>query len=331
MTSPQPVSDLFWAHWKTKTMLSAIAVGVFTRLEKEPLTAPEAAERLGISPVATPDFLDALVALGLLVRDAGRYSNSPESAQYLDEDKPATYIGDSYLAQAAGLADDLTGVLRSGTAHGGVRDGREFYASVYESAGSTRAFQRDMTALSLGSALVIADRFPWEKYRTLADIGCAEGALGSHVLRAHPHLSALGFDLPQARDGFESYTRSVGVADRTVFKPGDFFQDPLPTADVLVLGHILHNWNHEQKQHLLGKAYDALPEGGSVLVYETLIDDDRSRNAIGLILSLMMHTEVPGGYDYTGAEAREWLAAAGFRDIRVEELHGPEAMIVGVK
>ncbi|WP_437623807.1 methyltransferase [Sorangium sp. So ce1151] len=331
MTSPQPISDLFWAHWKTKTMLSAIALGVFTELAKEPLSAAEAAGRLRIAPAAAADFLDALVALGLLDRADGRYTDAPESAEYLDANKPATYLGDSYLAQCSGLADDLTGVLRTGEALRGARDGQHFYQAVYGSSESTRAFQRDMTALSMGSALAIAERFPWQQYRTLADIGCAEGALAGRVLRQHHHLTAIGFDLPQARPGFESYTRSLGLAGRAAFQPGDFFRDPLPSADVLVFGHVLHNWSHEEKRLLLRKARQALPQGGALLIYETLIDDDRRRNAVGLILSLMMHAEVPGGYDYTGAECRGWLAEAGFREVRVEALDGPEAMIVAIR
>ncbi|MEU7580904.1 methyltransferase [Streptomyces sp. NPDC041068] len=331
MTSPQPVTDLMWAHWKTKTMLSAVELGVFTELAKNPLPAPELRDRLGVHPRPAADFFDALVALGLLVRTDGQYVNSPEAAEYLDANRPTTYLGGSFVTQCAGLADDLTQVLRTGQAACQAQDGRDFYAAMYAASDSVRAFQKDMTALSMGSAKAIAEKFPWERYRSLADIGCAEGALPGHVLARHPHLSAVGFDLPPAREGFAEYTARLGVADRVTFQEGDFFRDPLPAADVLVLGHVLHNWGREEKLRLLRAAHQALPDGGAVLVYETLIDDERCSNAVGLILSLIMHAEVPGGFDYTGADCQAWLREAGFSQTYVEHLDGPESMVVGIK
>ncbi len=115
------------------------------------------------------------------------------------------------------------------------------------------------------------------------------------------------------------------------FQPGDFFRDPLPSADVLVMGHILHDWSLEEKQTLLAKAYAALPSGGALLVYEALIDDDRRQNAIGLLSSLNMLIETPGGFDFTGADCQGWMRKAGFRDTRVEHLVGPDSMVIGIK
>jgi hypothetical protein len=123
----------------------------------------------------------------------------------------------------------------------------------------------------------------------------------------------------------------MGLAERVRFLPGDFFTDPLPQADVIVMGHILHDWNLEQKRALLAKAYEALPSGGAVLIYEALIDDDRRRNTLGLLMSLNMLIETPGGFDYTGADCQGWLRDAGFRDTYVEHLLGPDSMVVGFK
>lgn len=122
-----------------------------------------------------------------------------------------------------------------------------------------------------------------------------------------------------------------GHGDRVRFYPGDFFADDLPTADVLVMGHILHNWNLDEKRLLLKKAYDALPKGGVLIVYDALIDDDRRENAYGLLLSLAMLIETEGGFDYTGAECRQWLHDAGFRETSVRPLNGPDSMAVGIK
>ena len=97
------------------------------------------------------------------------------------------------------------------------------------------------------------------------------------------------------------------------------------------MGHILHDWDLDQKKMLIRKAYDALPAGGSFIAFDAVIDDDRSQNAFGLLMSLNMLIETPGGFDYTGADCQGWLKEAGFRETRVEYLVGPDSMVVGVK
>ena len=114
-----------------------------------------------------------------------------------------------------------------------------------------------------------------------------------------------------------------GLGERLSFTAGDFFADPLPKADVLVMGHILHDWDLDEKRLLLQKAYDALPDGGALIVYEAIIDDERRSNAFGLLMSLNMLIETPGGFDYTGADCRAWMQEAGFRESYVEPWSGP--------
>jgi hypothetical protein len=139
-----------------------------------------------------------------------------------------------------------------------------------------------------------------------------------------------GFDLPPVEPIFNSYVARFGLGDRLSFTPGDFFADPLPRAEVLIMGHILHDWDLDQKRLLLKKAYDALPEGGALIVYEAIIDDDRRVNAFGLLMSLNMLIEGLG-FDYTGADCRGWMADAGFSKSYVEHLVGPDSMVVGIK
>jgi len=141
----------------------------------------------------------------------------------------------------------------------------------------------------------------------------------------------MGFDLPEVGPIFEEYVEANGLSGRVQFVPGSFFTEDLPKADVVVMGHILHDWDLEKKRLLIAKAYAGLPEGGSFVVYESIIDDDRRANAIGLMMSLNMLIETPGGFDYTGADCQQWMREAGFRETRVEHLAGPESMVVGVK
>ena len=183
----------------------------------------------------------------------------------------------------------------------------------------------------MGNAHVLAQAFPWQDYRTVIDIGYALGGVPVQLALAHPHLSGGGFDLPPLRPVFEEYVHAFGLDDRLRFYPGDFFADPLPAADVLIMGHILHDWDLPTKRMLLAKAHEALPAGGAVIVYESLIDDDRRTSAAGLLMSLNMLIETPGGFDYTGADCVGWMRDAGFKDARVEHLAGSESMVIGIK
>ena len=97
------------------------------------------------------------------------------------------------------------------------------------------------------------------------------------------------------------------------------------------MGHILHDWNLEEKKLLIAKAYDALPQGGAFIIFESLIDDERRSNVFGLLMSLNMLIELPGGFDYTGADCTAWLREAGFGETRVEHLIGPDSMVIGIK
>ena len=138
-------------------------------------------------------------------------------------------------------------------------------------------------------------------------------------------------DLPVVRPVFEAYARTKKVEKRLTFHPGDFFKDPLPNTDVLIMGHILHDWDLEEKMMLLRKAHQALPTGGAVIVHEALIDDARKRNAFGLLMSLNMLIETPGGFDFTGADCKKWMLKAGFKRTKVEKLAGPDSMVIGFK
>ena len=153
----------------------------------------------------------------------------------------------------------------------------------------------------------------------------------TQVALKNPHLSGIGFDLPEVDPVFEEYMEENGLSSRVRFEGGSFFTDPLPSADVIMMGHILHDWNLEEKRMLIAKAYEALPEGGALMVYDAMIDDDRSQNAFGLLMSLNMLVETPGGFDYTAGDCMNWMKEAGFSETRVEHLVGPDSMAVGIK
>jgi hypothetical protein len=322
------------AFWPAKTLLSAIEMGVFSELARGPESFAPLAGRLGLHPRSARDFLDTLVALGFLTRDGDLYGNTPETDLFLDRRKPS-YIGG--ILEMANLRlypfwGRLTEALRTGLPQNEVRGGGPgVFEELYAEPARLKVFLAAMTGISHGSNMMIAQQFPWKDYRTYVDVGTAQGDLAAQIALANPHLHGIGFDLPQVAPVFEEYVRHVGVADRVRFESGSFFDQPLPKADVVLMGHILHDWDLPTKKMLIKKAYDAIPAGGAFIVYETLIDDDRSKNAFGLMMSLNMLIETTGGFDFTGADCSGWMKEAGFSSTRVEPLAGPDGMVIGVK
>lgn len=332
--TPDNIMQLGLGFWASKTLLTAVELGLFTELARGPLPANAIAGRLNLHTRSVRDFLDALVSLRMLERDAeSLYSNAPEADMFLDRNKP-TYLGGMLEMANTRLYPfwgSLTEALRTGRPQNEARTGGNFFEALYADPERLENFLSAMTGLSLGAARAIAQQFPWSDYQSFIDIGGAQGGLPVQVALAHPHLTGGIFDLPTVGPVFKKYVSRHGLSERLRFYPGDFFNDPLPAADVLVMGHILHDWNMEEKRMLLKKAFDALPQGGALIVYEALIDDDRRENTFGLLMSLNMLIETPGGFDYTGADCSEWMREAGFRQTRVEHLVGPDSMVIGIK
>jgi hypothetical protein len=332
--TPERIVQLALGFWASKTLLSAIELGLFTELSKGRLDAQTICERLGLHPRSIHDFLDALVALRMLERNAdNQYSNAPDADRFLDQGK-STYIG-GMLEMANdrlyGFWGSLTEALRTGRPQNEIKGGDNLFDALYTDPGRLEGFLKAMTGISMGAAQAIAQKFPWGEYRTIIDIGTAQGGFPVQVALAQEHLTGGGFDLRAIRPFFNKYVDEHGLGDRLRFYEGDFFRDSLPKADVLVMGHILHDWNLEEKKMLLKKAYDALPKEGALIVYEALIDDERQHNAFGLLMSLNMLIETTGGFDYTGAECSRWMREVGFRETRVEHLVGPDSMVIGIK
>lgn len=332
--TPDKIMQLGLAFWASKTLLSAIELGVFTELSEGPLTAEALTSRMKLNPRSARDFFDALVALGMLGREGDLYQNTKETAQFLVRHSPA------YLGGMLEMANErlypfwgsLTEGLRTGQPQNEIKTGGAgLFESIYGSPERLRLFLGAMTGLSMGASMAIAKQFPWTNYKTVVDVGGAQGGLLVQVCKAHPHLRGVNFDLPVVGPIFEEYVAAHGLSDRLSFQAGSFFEEDLPQADVITMGHILHDWNLDEKRMLLDKAYKALPDGGALIVFEALIDDERKENAFGLLMSLNMLIETPGGFDYTGADCSGWMRDAGFRETRVEHLIGPDSMVVGIK
>ncbi|MBS0170973.1 MAG: methyltransferase [Nitrospira sp.] len=330
---PDRLLQIGFGFWGSKTLLTAVELGLFTELAKGQLEGKALAARLKLHPRSAWDFFDALVALGLLKRAGARYANTAETALFLDRTKP-TYVGGILEMANARLYrfwGSLTEALQTGKPQNEVKTGEDFFGTLYADPRRLEGFLKAMTGLSRGTARAMAAQFPWQRYQSFVDIGCAQGGVAVEIALAHRHLTGQGMDLPVVQPVFEAYTKSQRVQKRVTFHPGDFFKEPLPKADVLIMGHILHDWDLTEKMMLLRKAHAALPSGGALIVHEALIDDGRRQNAFGLLMSLNMLIETHGGFDFTGADCRNWMKQAGFRRTKVEPLAGPDSMVIGIK
>jgi hypothetical protein len=328
------IMQLAMGFTASKVLFSAVELGVFQALNDGPLDATQLRTRTGIHERSARDLFDALVALGLLHRDdSGLYSNTTEADHFLNPAKPQ-YIGgiiEMFNARLYGFWGSLTEALRTGEPQNEARQGGDLFTALYQDPLRLEGFLRAMTGVSLPSAQALGKVFPWDKVHTVIDIGAAQGCVPVQLALAHPHLTGGGFDLPAVGPTFSKYIASHGLSDRLRFLPGDFLADPLPHADVLVMGHILHDWDLPTKRLLLKKAHAALEKGGSLIVYELMIDDERRQAVPGLLMSLNMLIETRGGFDYSGADCIGWMKEAGFSDAHVVPLAGPDQAVIATK
>ena len=336
MDEPQPdqILQVGLGFWASKALLSAVEIGLFTELAEHSENLETLQGRLGLHHRSARDFLDALVALKFLERRDGKYFNTPATDLFLDKRKPS-YIGGVLEMANARLYPawgHLTAALRTGLPQNEAKDGgADPFLTIYADPARLKQFLRAMSGVSRGANMAIARKFRWNGYQTAVDVGTAQGDLVVQVALANPHIKGMGFDLPAVAPVFEEYVEANGLSGRVKFYPGSFFEQPLPKADVVMMGHILHDWDLEAKRMLIRKACDVLAPGGALIVYESIIDDDRSANSFGLLMSLNMLVETPGGFDYTGSDCMGWMKDAGFRETRVEHLVGPDSIVIGIK
>jgi O-methyltransferase domain/Dimerisation domain len=331
--TPADIFKVGFGFWASKTLLSAVELGLFTELAKGPADLASLSRRLGLHDRSARDFLDALVALKILDRKDGRYSNTADTDLFLDRAKPS-YVGgllEMANSRLYGSWGFLTEALKTGRNQNEAKESGDVFAALYSDPDRLRGFLAAMSGASLGAAQAIAAKFPWQDYKSFVDIGTAQGMLAVTIARGHNHLSGAGYDLPEVKPIFEEFIAQHGMQERVKFLSGNFLTDSLPTADVLIMGHILHDWDLSQKRMLLEKAYAALPKGGALIVYEAIIDDERRQNAFGLLMSLNMLIETTGGFDFTGADCQAWMREAGFSQTRVEPLTGADSMVIAIK
>lgn len=335
---PSQIMQTATAFWPSKVLLSAVEFELFTVLGDKSMTAAELGGALGIHERGWFDFFDALVAMKFLERDGngpgGRYRNTLDTATFLDKNR-ATYIGgmpEMLNRRLFGFWNDLEEALRTGKPQNEIKEsGKSMFEELYADEARLGTFLEAMTGFQAGNFMMLAEKFDFSKYKTVSDVGGCLALLSRVVANRHEHLKFNSFDLPQVAPHAQERVDKAGLPDRITILSGDFFGDPLPKADVITMGMILHDWNLENKKMLIGKAYDALPEGGALIAIEHLIDDERRENLFGMLMSLNMLIEFGEAFDFSSADFNGWCKEAGFKDFDVLHLAGPAYAAIAYK
>jgi precorrin-6B methylase 2 len=335
---PSHIMNIGLGFWASKTLLTAVKLELFTKLAERPLTAKEVKYEICLNERGLYDFLDTLVALGFLQKTGNKstavYSNSADTNLFLDKNK-LSYVGgilEMANSRLYGFWNYLEEGLRTGAPQNEIRTGRTtLFDEIYTDVDKTREFVNAMGGIQTGNFISFATKFDFSNYSTLCDIGGAGASLSTQVVAHNPHMSCISFDLPAVALIAAENISKMGMAEEITIQSGDFFNDPFPKADVITMGNILHDWGTKDKKMLIHKAHNALPQGGSLVVIENIIDDERRENAFGLMMSLNMLIETHEGFDFTAADFNDWAIEAGFSRTYLIPLTGPSSAVVAVK
>jgi precorrin-6B methylase 2 len=335
---PGKIMQVGMGFFASKTLLTAVKLDLFTILSEGSMSGNALKNKIGLQERGLYDFLDGLVSLGFLnrmgLKEKALYSNTEETDLFLDKTKP-TYIGGILeLAnnRLYGFWNNLEEALRTGQPQNELKyNEKPIFEQLYANEELLKSFILAMAGVQMGNFIAFSKKFDFSNYHVLCDVGGAGGNLSIQVALNNPHMRCISFDLPKVTKVANENIDNIGLAKQLTAHSGDFFADNLPKADVITMGNVLHDWNLEQKKLLIKKAYDALPIGGAFVVIENIIDDNRSQNVFGFMMSLNMLIETDGGYDFSAEDMKEWTEDAGFSSMSVMPLTGPASAVIAIK
>jgi acetylserotonin O-methyltransferase len=319
LPDPTPVLQIIDGLRLSKTIFAALEIGVFDLLEDEELTAAEAAERLRIHPDGAERLLDACCAASMLDKAEGRYRNTPIASTYVVRSSPHTLSG--YMLYSNRVTWQLWQHLEDAITEGSPRWTQAFGKQVdlfehfFRTENAKRTFLAGMHGMGLLSSPAIAGAFDLSHHQVVADLGGGTGHLAAAICARYPHLRGIVFDLPQVVPVTEQYLQRGDADNRIRVEAGDFFTDPLPSADLYCLARILHDWSEDKVRLLLRRIYAALPSGGGLLLGEMLLNEDKTAPAYAMLqsLNMLVCTE---GKERNFYEYRELLESEGFTEVQ---------------
>jgi acetylserotonin N-methyltransferase len=334
LPDPLPVTDLIDAFRRSKTMFTAVSLGVFDILAEGPADLETLAQRLKAKPGSLERLLDACAGLGFLRKQDGLYRNQPVADVYLTSNSSNTLTGyieysDTVLYPMWGHLDDA---VREGTHRW--RQTFDFegpiFSHFFRTDGAMRTFMRGMHGFGLLSSPAVVEAFDLSGFRRMVDLGGGTGHLVIAACERYPELRGAVFDLPRMMPIAREEVGLSPAQPRIELLEGDFFADHLPVADLYAVCRVLHDWSEEKIDTLLQKVYAALPAGGALLVAERLLDDDKTgpSNAAMQSLNMLVCTE---GRERNPAEYEKLLRQAGFTKVEARRTGRPLDAVMGWK
>jgi len=318
LPDPHPVLDLIEAFRRSKTMFTAVSMGIFDLIQGAPTSAPEIAARLGAHPDAMARLLDGCAALGLLEKHQSVYRNAPIAEIYLCANSPHTMRG--YVRYSDAALYPMWGNLENAVREGSHRWTQTFgldgpiFSAFFRTDEAMRDFLMGMHGFGMLTSSHVVAAFDLSRFRHLADLGGATGHLAIAACERYPELRATVFDLPRATALAREQVSQSSAAARIDIVAGDFFEGELPAADLFYLGRILHDWNEAKIELLLRRIFDRLPAGGGLLIGEKLLEDDGVGPVPANMQSLNMLI-VTEGRERSLAEYTGLLRRAGFSEV----------------
>ena len=339
--NPSKIMQIGMGFWAAKTLLAAVKFKLFTLLAGKKMSAAEIKKALKLQTTDRHvyDWLDALTTLGFLQRegvwDEAAYSNGMDTEIFLDTNKPS-YIG-GILEMGNNRLYHFWGDLEEGLLTGQPQNeskgghNMDFFTKLYQSEQKLQEFMDAMSGIQMGNFMVLCKKFDFNKYKTMADVGGADGWLSIQVCLQHPSIQCINYDLPAVEPLAKKKIARFNLGDRIQTMSGDFLKDELPKAEVITMGNIIHGLNEEAKQGLINKVYQALPENGVLITIENIIDNNRDQNLFGLLMSLNMLIENGDAFDYTPNDFEKWAKKAGFKRTEILPLAGPTSAAIAYK
>lgn len=328
-------------HTAFQLLWAGVELGVFDRLSAQPgQNMDQLADALGIGPYPCSVLIVGLTALGLIKRDDnGHYTNARLTEQMLVRGK-AGYAG-SILGWQAHIVypglQDFVESLRQGRNVGLERfpgQGDTLYERLAQHPELERVFQDAMSALSAQANAHLLDAFDFGRFSHIVDAGGGDATNALALARKYPQIKVTVFDTPTvcvlARDNIAR----AGLTERVDTWSGDFRKDPFPPdIDAVIYCHIATIWSLEHNLELLKKTWAALPEGGAVLLFNMMAnDDDRGPLSTALGSPYFLAIATGEGKLHPWRDYERILAEAGFQRIeRVQNLPLNHGLLIGWK
>lgn len=338
--TPSTIMQIGSGFWASKVLLSAINFELFTKLaSQKSMSAAQIKKELLLKSTDRNvfDFLDTLTGFGFLNREGfletATYSNGIDTDVFLDKNK-TSYIGGILEMMNERLYDfwgNLEEGLLTGEPQNETKIGENFFEKIYNDTHRLKTFVSAMTGAQLGGFIAFAEKFDFSKYKTLTDAGGSAAMLSIMVAKHQPHMSCISFDLPAIESIASETIEQFQMSNKVKAANGDFFLNPIPAADIVTMGNILHDWDEETKLLLMQKAYDALPEGGVFIAIENIIDNERKQNVFGMMMSLNMLIETGNGFNFTFEDFNKWAKQIGFKSTTLLPLTGPTSAAIAYK